>query len=234
MPSPRPRCSGRTPSTEIQPALRLAWLDGRPMVTPSRCSPRPPPRSRATDRQSPDAPEPVQPLLERSRREPQWSRERRLDELVEQRLVDALHGRRGRRRPPATPATNERFSSSIAHPVRRPDGPVAPLLEQGLIGDVVRSSATALTTPTAARRSSARALELGVHLGQRLAANVEPENSAVVRLIADVAVADDRAVPNRDDDVRARGRTAAAASTTRARRPGRRRRPAAQDARRPR
>ena len=45
------------------------------------------------------------------------------------------------------------------------------------------------------------ALELRVDLAEGAASDVEPEDRAVVRLVAEIAVADNRAAPDRHDNV---------------------------------
>ena len=100
-----------------------------------------------------------------------------------------------------------------AHPIRRPDPLVAALLEELRVRRVVRVRDRAYGTARSAALQRP-ALELGVHLGVRVTADVEPHHGAVVRLVAEVSVADDLAVADRQHDVACEARTAVAASTS--------------------
>ena len=199
VPSPRPRCSRRTPSTDTQPCVGIAVVGGRQMTTPAGVPVdlRHEPERRVVD--SPCLRASAATRRTESACDPSGRAKERCVQLVEQRLVDPLD-----RRPDSDalrPARRERRPLEVdVHPVGRPDRPY-PRCSSSEPSPSSRSSATARTTPVGTRRASARASSSAMHLRHRVATDVEPEHAAVVGLIADVAVADDRAVPNSDDDV---------------------------------
>ena len=105
-----------------------------------------------------------------------------------------------RPRRPATRVSGPRAAHVDAHPVRRAD-PVVPALREndGQLGVALVGHRANHAVGRAAVEGAT--LELGVELGHRSATDVEPEDAAVVRLVAEIAVADDLAVLDGDDRI---------------------------------